>query len=594
MKTPILLILLSAAIALSACGDDAEPGTDVDNGGTDGNGDALTWHQTIAPIVADNCAGCHTDGGAAPFALDSPEDWEIYGAIAVNAIDEGRMPPWQPDPTCQEYQYERIMEAEERDLVRDWVGAGTPIGDADSAAPIEVDRGLPFEPNIEAPMGATYTPSFDNADDYRCFILDVDIDEEVFLTGSDVLPGTPLVHHVLVYALEGESAETARRLDEDEDGPGYTCFGGPIPIAGVDEGGGGGGSLDQIADRLSSLGNFPNQIGAWVPGSVPNVSPEGLATRIAAGSSIVMQIHYSAVAGQTVPDSETTYLMQVTTDPPEQVRVSRPVAIRDLDIPAGEASAMHEMSIEYFGADPLRIRGFAAHMHLLGVEQYTDVMRADGSLECGLAIPDWDFNWQQAYTLADGATVDLHQGDELRLTCVFDNSMDNQPTVNGEQIAPRDVEWGDGTLDEMCLLYIDTIEPYTPTLGTECDPDCAASCDADDVGCLMDCAGNDMGCFGCLIEGMTGCGGTSCLLDLFADRECFSQCMFSSIMLGSELSTCLENVCPEPYGNMIECMDEVAGHGRLRGRYPGVRNVASFRGANPRLVCGVNAPRTPP
>ena len=38
----------------------------------------------------------------------------------------------------------------------------------------------------------------------------------------------------------------------------------------------------------------------------------------------------------------------------------------------------------------------------------------------------------------------------------------NQPIVNGEQIEPNNVEWGDGTLDEMYLLYTTTIDPYRP------------------------------------------------------------------------------------------------------------------------------------
>ena len=36
------------------------------------------------------------------------------------------------------------------------------------------------------------------------------------------------------------------------------------------------------------------------------------------------------------------------------------------------------------------------------------------------------------------------------------------PLVNGVQQAPQHVEWGDGTLDEMCLLYVTFMEPYRP------------------------------------------------------------------------------------------------------------------------------------
>jgi hypothetical protein len=37
------------------------------------------------------------------------------------------------------------------------------------------------------------------------------------------------------------------------------------------------------------------------------------------------------------------------------------------------------------------------------------------------------------------------------MQCVWDNSPANQPYVNGEQVQPRTVGWGEGTVDEMCL-----------------------------------------------------------------------------------------------------------------------------------------------
>ena len=67
-----------------------------------------------------------------------------------------------------------------------------------------------------------------------------------------------------------------------------------------------------------------------------------------------------------------------------------------------------------------------------------------------MGITDWDFNWQIAYRLKQ--PVEFYPGDKLRVTCTWDNTVDNQPTSE----APRDLNWGDGTYDEMCLgiLYL--------------------------------------------------------------------------------------------------------------------------------------------
>jgi hypothetical protein len=71
-----------------------------------------------------------------------------------------------------------------------------------------------------------------------------------------------------------------------------------------------------------------------------------------------------------------------------------------------------------------------------------------------VGIPAWDFSWQGAYPLE--APVVLAPSDELFLSCTWDNSAENQPIVDGEVGAPRDVSWGEGTSDEMCLstLYV--------------------------------------------------------------------------------------------------------------------------------------------
>ena len=75
------------------------------------------------------------------------------------------------------------------------------------------------------------------------------------------------------------------------------------------------------------------------------------------------------------------------------------------------------------------------------------MVKSDGTEIPLLNIPTWDFDWQFTYLLREPVRFD--DGDALRLTCVFDN---NDPdAVN--------VDWGEGTLDEMCVgnLYISTL-----------------------------------------------------------------------------------------------------------------------------------------
>jgi hypothetical protein len=57
--------------------------------------------------------------------------------------------------------------------------------------------------------------------------------------------------------------------------------------------------------------------------------------------------------------------------------------------------------------------------------------------ECLLVIEAYDFDWLRASQLKD--PVRSEPGDRVRVSCVFDNTTDH------------DVNWGDGTSDEMCL-----------------------------------------------------------------------------------------------------------------------------------------------
>ena len=65
-----------------------------------------------------------------------------------------------------------------------------------------------------------------------------------------------------------------------------------------------------------------------------------------------------------------------------------------------------------------------------------------------MRIPDWDFNLQGFYNYIEPAII--HDGDTLTLTCTYDNSVDNPNQVSDP---PQDVEWGDGTDEEMCLVF---------------------------------------------------------------------------------------------------------------------------------------------
>lgn len=549
------LIALSCAVALGACeehlGSPTDAGADstggADAAGTEGG---VNWSTHVAPLLFEHCNTCHREGGSAPFALETYEQTRQHAAACMNAIETGRMPPWQADPECRDFEGARLMPAGDIATFRTWIDEGMlPGPEMDVGPPPPID----FDATHTARMQEPYTPDVSQVDAFRCFVLDLDFDTDMYLTGSTIVPGNGLVHHVLVFVLTEGDAETATELAAAEEGAGYTCLGGPLPN-GVETGGGG---IGEVGASIADL-DLPSQIGVWVPGQLPRMQQEGTAMRIEAGSAIVLQVHYSSLAGDPVSDSATEFQAILTTEEPERLVRMAPVVQKDLDIPAGEASTTAIQTVTYYNDAPLEIHGITAHMHLLGTRITGEVIRADGREECAVDIPDWNFQWQESYVFAEGAEILLEPGDSIRVACEFDNSAANQPVVNGVQLEPRDVEWGDGTLDEMCLLYLFSVSDFTPakTQSAACGRQCAEQCGTD-LNCLGICEGPNVACFGCVLSEGFDCGLTECGDLLEQAQDCLEPCVSSSIMVLSNFGLCMEQTCAGAYAPAAACVGEV-------------------------------------
>ncbi|MEO8701998.1 MAG: hypothetical protein ABI867_18275, partial [Kofleriaceae bacterium] len=94
----------------------------------------------------------------------------------------------------------------------------------------------------------------------------------------------------------------------------------------------------------------------------------------------------------------------------------------------------------------VEIHNVMLHMHELGSIGRVAIQRANGTTECLLNIPEWDFHWMADYYFATPVRID--PGDKLVVECHWDNTAANQKIVNGEQQTPRTLHWGND--EEMC------------------------------------------------------------------------------------------------------------------------------------------------
>ena len=419
-----LLLASLASLALCACSSSSVE---------EMQGEALAYHRDIAPLVQRYCGGCHQEGGIAPFTLSSYADLKLHAASVHSAVERGTMPPWLPSADSMPLRFSRAMRPEDKAELLRWIDGGLNEGDPSATPRTDLPPAQtlpPTRPDLVLDPGWNYAPMIAREDDYHCFIFDPKLSADRFLVAGNVRPGNPrIVHHVIAYEIP--EAEAAAIRAKDVNGQGYTCFGAP------------------------GTSGPPTTLFGWAPGSPGSRLPENTALRLHKGALIVVQVHYNTLAdpGQT---DRTVMQLELTDVVPQRELYAIPLAQpKQLKIPAGASDAVQTIQIPLglvtaffkLPSNKLTVYAHTPHMHLLGTRITTWL---NGQLV--LDLPRWDFHWQQAYGFqnpypATGADV-------LKLECRYDNSAANQPVVDGMQQTPREVTWGEGTRDEMCLNYL--------------------------------------------------------------------------------------------------------------------------------------------
>jgi mono/diheme cytochrome c family protein len=408
MRVAWIAVLLTVVLFPMATGTAEEP---------------VTWSKQIARLFQEHCQACHRPGDVAPFPLVTHADAHSRADKILGAVEARKMPPWKPAPGFGDFVGSRRLSERDIETIRAWVEAGAPRGDPrDLPAP----RQFPDTWTLGAPDAIltpteVYTVPAGDQDIYRCFVIPTSFAEDRYLAASEFIPGNrKVVHHVLTFV---DTTGQAEALDRAEPGPGYTCFGGPgfVPRGGL---------------------------GGWAPGAAPTVMPDGVGLLLPAGARVVMQVHYHNRTGEAV-DDRTRVGLHFAQKPVAKRSRSIPILNRGFTIPAGAERYEVRALWTVPPARDLHAIGIAPHMHLLGRQMSVTATYADGTVQSLIRIDDWDFHWQGAYTYA--RPVPLPAGTRIDVVAVYDNSEANRRNPSKP---PRDVGWGEGTTDEMCIAFI--------------------------------------------------------------------------------------------------------------------------------------------
>jgi len=408
--------------------------------GTAGTGVAVgnvTYYRDVEPIIKAHCQTCHFAGGIAPFTLLSYADAKPTAALMAGATAQHIMPPWMPAAGCGDFRDERVLTADQIAIFGAWSAQGAPEGDPAEATNVPPNLGPQLgTPGATLDPGADYHPNDALTDDYHCTLVDPGLTAAQDLIGFNIHPGsTATVHHVILFSVTQAQLAAVQAKDAAEAGAGWTCFGG----TGVD--------------------NTPT-IGGWVPGSGATAFPAPTGIHLDAGTQIVMQIHYNLLTTKHVTDRTTADLFYAATPIPALSRAAIAAVANTTFLIA--ANTKQTVAADLPINNSFDLWGVVPHMHLHGTQIKVQIKHADGSADCAVDVPAWNFHWQQFYYYQKATK--LVKGDTVHLECTFDNLQADEPVINGAQMPSGPLVWGEKTTDEMCLnyLYFTVTNPLAP------------------------------------------------------------------------------------------------------------------------------------
>ena len=403
----------------------------------DPSGAKVTFTETIAPILYQNCVTCHRPGEAAPFSLISYDDARKRGALIATVTKSRYMPPWHAAHGFGDFEGERRLTDAQIAAIGAWVSQGMPQGDVSKMPKLpQFEEGWHLgKPDLVLEMPVAYNLPASGPDVFRNFVIPTGLTEDKWVRAVEFRPSArKVVHHVLfAYAAGGSMA----KVDGADGKPG---FGG-----------------------MGTVGVSPNQgdtsggLGGWAVGATPVFLPAGLARPLPKGSDFLLQMHFH-LTGKLETEKSLVGIYFADKAPEHKlIPVGLPALFgfgSGIDIPAGEKNFTIQDS--FVLPVDTRVYSATAHAHYVGKEMKLIATLPDGTVTPMIWIPDWDFAWQDPYVYKDA--VSLPKGTRLDATLKYDNSADNPRNPSNP---PKRVWWGEESFDEMGSVGLTLVAVHT-------------------------------------------------------------------------------------------------------------------------------------
>jgi hypothetical protein len=368
----------------------------------------VSYAGEIAPMLQRKCVGCHSAGNIGPFAMTNHKKVKGWSEMIREVLLSKRMPPWHADPHYGKFGNDRSLTADELDKLLRWIEQDCPRGEGeDPLAQIQpnAERWALGKPDLIASLPKPQSVPATGVLQYRYVESDFEMPHDGWLRAAVVRPDNrKVVHHVIVRV---RYPEGAKGRPEEE------VF-----------------------------------LTSWAPGNTSPECPPGTGKFLPKGAKFNFELHYNTVGK---PESDQSELgLYLAKEPPKLVLETRAAENRDFSIPPGEADARTH-AVYAFRRETL-IYDLIPHMHLRGSWFKYEALYPNGKKETLLAVPNYDFNWQTEYRLAEPKRVPA--GTWLLCTGGFDNSPKNP---NNPDPSKR-VKHGLQSFEEMFMGFMNVAE----------------------------------------------------------------------------------------------------------------------------------------
>src|SRR4051812_24041154 len=162
----------------------------------------VTFNKDVAPILWNNCAGCHRPGEVGPFPLLTYKDAAKRADFLKEVTASRRMPPWKAEPDFGEFHDVRRLSDAQLQTLAAWAQAGAPEGEAkDLGTPPKFPEGWQLgTPDLVLKMPEPFELYASGRDVYRCFVMPIPIDTDKTVAAIEFRPGNAkIVHHAILY-----------------------------------------------------------------------------------------------------------------------------------------------------------------------------------------------------------------------------------------------------------------------------------------------------------------------------------------------------------------------------------------------------------